>query len=219
MRRSLLILLSMAPWSLASGLPHEGCFRAAARLHGIPADLLVAVAEVESSLDSGAVSGAGAHGMMQIQWPGTARHLGVRTPAELYNPCRNIELGARYLAELMARYGDERRALAAYNYGPTRIDASPVLPGGATDYVERVQRARKRLESPSGGLARRPLVFRSARRAERFAAAVNRQLSRPAALVRPTEHGARVEIDPGLPLQAADLNVLTSAGLIEDNAP
>ena len=33
----------------------------------------------------------------------------------------NVRVGVSYLAELMERYGDVSLALAAYNWGPTRI--------------------------------------------------------------------------------------------------
>ena len=101
--------------------PFESCFRIASQMHHVPLDLLLAVAATESNWDPTARSHANAHGVMQIQWPGTARHLGVRRVSELYNPCLNIELGARYLRELLdSNDGDVARALASYNYGPTR---------------------------------------------------------------------------------------------------
>ena len=56
--------------------------------------------------------------------------------AELYNPCLNIELGSRYLRELLdASDGDLERTLAAYNYGPSRI-AGGVMPQGARWYSQ-----------------------------------------------------------------------------------
>ena len=112
-------------------------------MHHVPLDLLLAVAATESNWDPTARSHANAHGVMQIQWPGTARHLGVRRVSELYNPCLNIELGARYLRELLdSNDGDVARALASYNYGPTRINQSPTIPAGARKYVETVARHR-----------------------------------------------------------------------------
>lgn len=85
---------------------------------------------------------------MQIQWPQTARHLGVYRSVELLNPCLNIALGATYLRELLDRFDqDETRALAAYNYGPTRIGTSRAIPAGARRYVERVRQNQQRLQS------------------------------------------------------------------------
>ena len=125
--------------------PYQGCFQVAASMHDVPVELLLAVAATESNWDADARSHADAHGIMQIQWPGTARHLGVRRVAELYNPCLNISLGARYLRELLDEFGHVQKALAAYNYGPTRIKASAELPGGARAYAEKVLAHRARI--------------------------------------------------------------------------
>ena len=116
--------------------PHAGCFRQAALSHGLPLTLLLAVARGESDFDAGAKSRANAHGVMQIQWPGTAQHLGIHRLSQLYEPCTNIDAGARYLAELLTRYdGDLHLALAAYNYGPGRIPPGATsIPAGALWY-------------------------------------------------------------------------------------
>jgi hypothetical protein len=148
----LLLLLLGEPAGAA--VPFDRCFRASGALHGVDPALLVAVARTESALDPDARSVANAHGLMQIRWPTTARHLGVRRVAELYDPCGNIELGARYLAELLERFdGDRERALAAYNYGPTRIAAAAELPTGARAYAARVlaHLASARGAAPAGG--------------------------------------------------------------------
>ncbi|MCI0517614.1 MAG: lytic transglycosylase domain-containing protein [Woeseiaceae bacterium] len=112
--------------------PYSHCFRSASLAHALPETLLLAVARGESDFNATARSKANAHGVMQIQWPGTARHLGIFRLTELYDPCTNIEAGARYLNELMQQYdGNLHLALAAYNYGPSRIakDGSDIPPG------------------------------------------------------------------------------------------
>lgn len=116
--------------------PHAMCFRAAAISYGLPETLLLAVARGESDFNATARSRANAHGVMQIQWPETARHLGIYRLSELYDPCTNIDAGARYLKELMARYDDDLHlTLAAYNYGPSRIKpAATSIPSGAVWY-------------------------------------------------------------------------------------
>ncbi len=115
--------------------PHEHCFRRAARAHDLPLVLLLAVARGESDFDPRAVSHANAHGLMQILWPDTAKELGFTRLSQLYEPCPNVDAGARYLKKLLTRYnGDLHLALAAYNYGPGRIRAGVPIPRGAEWY-------------------------------------------------------------------------------------
>ena len=122
--------------------PHASCFRAAARTHGLPETLLLAVARGESDFNATARSRANAHGVMQIQWPETARHLDIHRLSDLYDPCTNIDAGTRYLKELLGRYdGDLHLTLAAYNYGPNRIPPNAVtIPSGATWYSAYIYR-------------------------------------------------------------------------------
>lgn len=116
--------------------PHATCFGAAAIEHELPETLLLAVARGESDFVATARSRANAHGVMQIRWPVTAKHLGIHRLSNLYDPCTNIDAGARYLKELLTRYDDNLHlALAAYNYGPSRIAADGrSIPAGATWY-------------------------------------------------------------------------------------
>ncbi len=116
--------------------PHASCFRAAALEYGLPETLLLAVARGESDFEPLAKSRANAHGVMQILWPDTARHLGIFRLSELYDPCTNIDAGARYLKELRSHYdGNLHLALAAYNYGPGRIPRHGLgIPSGAEWY-------------------------------------------------------------------------------------
>ena len=116
--------------------PHATCFRVAALEYGLPESLLLAVARGESDFEATARSRANAHGVMQILWPDTARHLGIRRLSDLYDPCTNIDAGARYLTELLGRYdGNLHLALAAYNYGPGRIARDGRgIPSGAEWY-------------------------------------------------------------------------------------
>jgi hypothetical protein len=126
----------------ALSFPFEHCFRRAAAAHDLPVTLLLAVARGESNFDPRARSSANAHGLMQILWPTTARHLGFSSLTDLHDPCRNVDAGARYLVELLERYdGDLHLSLAAYNYGPARIpvDGSRV-PDGARWYSSYIYR-------------------------------------------------------------------------------
>jgi hypothetical protein len=118
--------------------PYSHCFRSAARNNDIPLSLLLAVARGESNFNPRARSNRNCHGIMQIQWPGTAKHLGIFRLNALYEPCTNIRAGAKYLRELLDRYrGNLHLTLAAYNYGPSRIKKagdSSRIPRGAKWY-------------------------------------------------------------------------------------
>ncbi len=126
----------------AMAFPYGECFQRAANTHGLPETLLLAVARGESNFEPEARSKANAIGLMQILWPVTARHLGLEQLAEVLDPCTNVDAGARYLKELLARYdGDLHRTLAAYNYGPARIPITGgQLPDGAIWYSAYIMR-------------------------------------------------------------------------------
>ncbi len=190
---SLCLIAVQAQAESGKEYPYQSCFEVAAKMHNVPLELLLAVAATESDWDADARSHANAHGVMQIQWPGTARHLGVKRVAELYNPCFNISLGAKYLAQLLRDFdGGETRALAAYNYGPTRIAASPAIPKGAQKYVDTVNRHRRQI---THGLVPKRLqperdhvlvAFSSRSRAERLAAHLQSHLQGALVSVRKT---------------------------------
>ena len=91
----------------------------------VDSQLLRAVIVVESGFDERAVSPRGARGLMQLM-PATARRYGVR---DLFNPGQNIRAGARYLRDLLDRYGgDLELALAAYNAGEDAVDRYRAVP-------------------------------------------------------------------------------------------
>jgi soluble lytic murein transglycosylase-like protein len=99
-----------------------------ARQHSLPPALVKAVIAAESAFEPRAVSRAGAQGLMQLM-PTTAARMGVLEPFE---PLQNVHGGAEYLRNLVDRYGDLTRALAAYNAGPTVVDRY----GGVPPYHE-----------------------------------------------------------------------------------
>jgi len=99
--------------------------RKSAARDGFTPDLLRAIIGRESGFRPCAVSAKGAQGLMQLM-PETAGALGVRDP---FDPGENISAGARYLRQLLDRYGgDLTLALGAYNAGPARIDWFGGLP-------------------------------------------------------------------------------------------
>jgi soluble lytic murein transglycosylase len=95
--------------------------------------LILAVIDVESKFQFGAISPAGARGIMQIM-PATGKFLvrSVRalaeeikaepfTPEHLDDPIVNIKLGTYYLHDLRKSFQNVSKALTAYNLGPTEL--------------------------------------------------------------------------------------------------
>ncbi|HEY7148126.1 MAG TPA: lytic transglycosylase domain-containing protein [Gaiellaceae bacterium] len=124
---------------------YRAAFEAAARDTNLPLALLVSVASVESNLDHGARSAAGARGLLQVMPP---------TAAELrLDPNRidtNVLAGARYLKLMMGRFDSADLALAAYNAGPTAVERFGGAPGAETiTYVANVNRLWQRLQGCS----------------------------------------------------------------------
>ncbi len=110
-------------------------FEAAGARYGVDPDLLAAVAWTESAFDPGAVSHAGALGLMQIM-PGTAAGLGI----DPRDPVQAIDGAARYLRQQLDRFGSVPLALAAYNAGPGAVERHGGIPPyeETTAYVARV---------------------------------------------------------------------------------
>lgn len=116
--------------------PWRACFRRAAASYELPEALLLAIASGESNFDPAARSDKDAVGLMQVRWPDTSRHLGIVREADLYDPCTNVDAGARYLVQLAEQYSNNYHlVVAAYNYGPSRISADKI-PAGAAWYSQ-----------------------------------------------------------------------------------
>jgi soluble lytic murein transglycosylase-like protein len=120
-------------------MPFRDTIVAAAREVRVDPALLAAVVRQESAFDPDVVSSAGAIGLTQLL-PSTAqrvaRRAGLPVPdsIDLFDPGVNIELGARYLAELLERYdGSRLAALVAYNAGPSRWARWRSLPERTAD--------------------------------------------------------------------------------------
>jgi soluble lytic murein transglycosylase-like protein len=124
--------------TLSPACPVPAAFRSAfakaAAQTAVPASLLVATAYEESRMNPGARSGAGALGLLQVM-PGTARELGLTA----YEPRATVLAGARYLRQLLNRYGDVELALAAYNAGPATIDRVGHAPAESLRYAKNVE--------------------------------------------------------------------------------
>ena len=111
---------------------------AAEAKYGLPPGLLDAVVWTESRYNPLAVSRVGAAGLGQLM-PGTARELGV---ANRFDPVENIDGAARYLRQMLDRFGVVHLALAAYNAGPGSVSKAGGIPrnGETPAYVRNVLR-------------------------------------------------------------------------------
>jgi soluble lytic murein transglycosylase-like protein len=139
------VSLDQQPQMIAAR-PYAELVSAAATANQLPAALLHAVIQAESSYNSGATSPKGAGGLMQLM-PDTARELGVK---DVYDPKANIQGGAKYLKRLMTLFdNDIALAVAAYNAGPQAvISRGGVIPPFAETqrYVPSVLRQYRRLQ-------------------------------------------------------------------------
>ncbi|MNW29440.1 Soluble lytic murein transglycosylase [Fontibacillus panacisegetis] len=127
----------------------------ASQKYGVPASLIKAVIETESSFNPQATSKVGAKGLMQLM-DGTARGLGVTNS---FDPAQNIDGGTRYLANNIKRFGgDINTALAAYNAGPGRLQKLGItndqqlmeklhlLPVETQNYITKISNAQSKYE-------------------------------------------------------------------------
>jgi soluble lytic murein transglycosylase len=98
-------------------------FTQAAASTGVEPALLLAVARQESRFSPSVQSAVGAVGLLQLM-PSTASELAGRPVplAQLQDPSRNSQLGARYLEQLLGRWhNDLFLTVASYNAGPGAV--------------------------------------------------------------------------------------------------
>lgn len=119
----------------AAYLPHVYATEAK---YALPAGLLDALVWTESRYNPLAVSKAGAAGLGQLM-PGTARELGV---INRFDPLENLSAAAKYLRQMLDRFGVVHLALAAYNAGPGAVERARGVPrnGETPAYVRDVLR-------------------------------------------------------------------------------
>lgn len=122
---------------------------------GLDPLLVLALIEVESSFDPGAVSSAGAIGLMQLL-EDTMRAEVARSglgSADARDPAANVEAGVRYLHRLVGAFnGSLDLALMAYNAGPNQLLAwlqQGDIPEGVQGYPRRVRAELDRLRRRS----------------------------------------------------------------------
>ena len=99
---------------------------AESKKYGYDPLFLTALIITESSFYNWAKSNRGAHGLMQLKLAtavalASETHLQWKGTPTLYDPRKNIALGAYYLNKMMTRFGDLTLALEAYNQGPSRL--------------------------------------------------------------------------------------------------
>jgi Transglycosylase SLT domain len=123
-------------------VPYSAYVAEASQRFRIPEGWIRAVMQVESAGQPGAVSTAGAMGLMQIM-PDTWADLRVRyrLGRDPFDPRDNILGGTAYLREMYDRFGSPG-FLAAYNAGPGRyrqhiVDGRP-LPRETRDYIAKL---------------------------------------------------------------------------------
>lgn len=109
-----------------------------AHVYGIDSALLQAVVTVESRYNPSARGPGGAAGLMQLM-PETAKRYGVEN---VFDPEQNLRGGARYLRDLLEKFGsDIRLAIAAYQAGEMAVSRyqNSIPPFRTTiEYVSRV---------------------------------------------------------------------------------
>lgn len=126
-----------APATGSSTSPYDAQITQAASRYGIDPALLHGLIQQESGFDPNAHSSSGALGLTQLM-PGTASSMGISNPLD---PLQSIEGGARYLSEMLSRFGGNTAdALAAYNAGPGAVSRYGGVPPYAEtqDYVSKV---------------------------------------------------------------------------------
>jgi soluble lytic murein transglycosylase-like protein len=120
-----------------AGVPYADLFTRAGNRYGVDPSILAAMASQESGFNAGAVSAAGAQGLMQFM-PATAQGLGVNP----LDPASAVDGAARYLSSLKQQFGSTDLALAAYNAGPGNVSRYGGIPPFAEtqNYVSAVTR-------------------------------------------------------------------------------
>ena len=132
-------------WQVLFPLRYDAELRLAAQEEGLDPALVAALVLQESSFDAGALSRAGARGLMQVM-PATGRTIarakGQRfRRAALHDPETSLDFGTHYLRQMSDRFGGSaEKVLAAYNAGPHRVDKWTGLRGEmpAEDFIESI---------------------------------------------------------------------------------
>lgn len=144
---ALVVAVASNPTSLGRYLVypvhHEKAIEAASERHDVDPLLVCAVIKCESDWDEGAMSSAGALGLMQVM-PLTAETMAalgyvdesVWAPDDLTSPEVNIEYGCAYLGYLQDHLSGLDEVIAAYNAGIGAVQGWIAEGGTIPDDVE-----------------------------------------------------------------------------------
>ena len=147
MRMSSFVLLPALAFMAMLAPQASACWGEAGQRYGVSADLLYAIARVESNLNPKAVNRSHAQrtgsydiGLMQIN----SRHLSVLSrhgiqESDLFDPCTNIQVGAWLLSDLFSRRGATWDAVGAYNAACSQLKGEACAKA-RTQYAWRVYR-------------------------------------------------------------------------------
>ncbi|MFA6958866.1 MAG: lytic transglycosylase domain-containing protein [Thermoanaerobaculia bacterium] len=142
--------------------PHRDLLEKSATTQGLEPALVMGLVLQESSGDATAGSRVGARGLMQLM-PSTAAEVSRKAgiafhESRLTEPELNVELGTRYLRELLGMMnGDEILALASYNAGFGNVQRwlRATRGAGSDEFLESIPYAETR------GYVKRVLYYRS----------------------------------------------------------
>lgn len=108
-----------------SNLKYREPIQRAAQQYRVNPALVAAIIKASSDFDPSARGQAGGVGLMLLPKE-VIRALGV---IDALNPEQNIDAGAHWFSQLLVRYGgDESKAIAAFNCGPSRLDRAGGIP-------------------------------------------------------------------------------------------
>lgn len=122
---------------------YEQHIQASAQRYNVDPALVRGIISQESNGKQNALSRAGAMGLMQLM-PRTAAYLGVQNA---WDPAQNIDGGTKYISQQLQKYGDLRKALAAYNWGPGSLNTAiakygdnweQFAPRETKDYIQKI---------------------------------------------------------------------------------
>ena len=81
----------------------------------------------------------GAIGPFQFM-PATGRDYGLNSESDLMDTVKSATAAAHYMHDLLAKYGDVQKALAAYNFGSGNVDHNGMgnLPAETQGYLQKI---------------------------------------------------------------------------------